>query len=607
MKKTISLLLAFCFLFALLPAVGLTASAGGGTTYNLFSCDFEEATDIDNWSFVDNDGEANGWISSVGFFDEEELSTTGHFLMSASYVNAGAESYFGGASGVQNPDNLAVTPEIEIPEGGSATLSFDLFAVDSMYPKEKISVYYFYDGNYYDLFSETLDETATAEAPKTVTVDLIEYVGTKGRVCFRHHESYDQFMVGLDNVSVFWTGEEEDLSDIPSVGVLVNAPVVGAEISTDASVNSEYEGYYIVGVSWSPDDAYFAKDINYNVTVTVEAEPGYCFNEDTFFHINGKAATVLSRSADQAKISYTFPVAEELPVFLEVSYNYEEVNINIGEPVLLEVTCTNLPAAAEDITYQWYAADAPNLWGEALYGANGKTLALNGDVVGTMYFRCQISCNVGGVVISTNPEEFVTVKVNVVSGGRPSMFFDDVTTADWFYGDVEYVYYNGLMNGTSTNTFSPQLSTTRGMIVTILYRLEGSPEVTGTCPFSDVPAGAYYEAPITWAAENEIVNGMGDGTFAPESNITREQLAAIFFRYAKYKGIYDEDDCVMTGGFKDQDKVSPWAYEAMSWAIGVGLIGGSNESDGLYLLPQGNALRCQVAAILHRFCNYFFD
>lgn len=607
MKKTISLFLAFCFLFALLPAVGLSASAGGGTGYNLFSCDFEEASDLDSWSFADNDGDANGWISTVGFFGDDELKSTGHFLVSASYVNDIATGNFGGTAGPQNPDNSASTPEFDVIEGGKTTLSFDIFAVDPSYSKEKVTVYYSCGEELNILFSETLDDTATMDTPKTVTVDLSEYAGTKGSIIFRHHETYDQFMVGLDNVFVSWESEESELFDIPSVGVLVSEPAAGAEVSTDAATNSEYSGYYIANVSWSPDDSHFVAGKSYCVTVTVETEPGYCFNEDTFFHINSKAATVLSRGADQAKISYTFPVAEELPVFLEVSYNYDEVDIVIGEPVLMEATCTNLPAAAEDITYQWYVADAPNLWGELLYGATGKSLGFSGDVVNTLYFHCRISCNVGGVVISTNPEEFATLKVNISAGGRPSMFFDDVTTADWFYGDVEYVYYNGLMNGTSTTTFSPQLSTTRGMIVTILYRLEGSPEVTGTCPFSDVPAGTYYEAPITWAAENEIVNGMGDGTFAPESNITREQLAAIFFRYAKYKGIYDEDDCVMTGGFKDQDAVSPWAYEAMSWAIGVGLIGGSNESDGLYLLPQGNALRCQVAAILHRFCNYFFD
>lgn len=187
---------------------------------------------------------------------------------------------------------------------------------------------------------------------------------------------------------------------------------------------------------------------------------------------------------------------------------------------------------------------------------------------------------------------------------RPSMFFDDVSVDNWFNSDVEFVYYNGLMYGTDTNLFSPHLSTTRGMIVTVLYRFEGEPVLSGDCPFTDVRPGSYYDDPITWASENGIVLGIGNNQFAPEKNVTREELATILFRYAKYKGVYDEDDCVMLGGFSDLDQIADWAYEPLSWAVGCDLINGSNEADGLYMLPAANAERCQVAAILHRLYNY---
>ncbi|MGN1307235.1 MAG: S-layer homology domain-containing protein [Faecousia sp.] len=183
----------------------------------------------------------------------------------------------------------------------------------------------------------------------------------------------------------------------------------------------------------------------------------------------------------------------------------------------------------------------------------------------------------------------------------PSMYFDDVKTADWFYGDVEFAYYYRLMNGVGNNKFDPNGSCTRGMIVTILYRMKGEPGHSGKNPFTDVKADQWYTDAVIWAAENGIVEGVGNGKFAPEENITREQLATILCRFAKTEGVYKEEDCTMLVGFADQSKVSSWAADSMSWAVGVGLVGGSNEKDGLYLMPQGDAQRCQVAAIFQRF------
>ena len=175
--------------------------------------------------------------------------------------------------------------------------------------------------------------------------------------------------------------------------------------------------------------------------------------------------------------------------------------------------------------------------------------------------------------------------------------FSDVKTSDWFYDDVRYVCENGLMNGTGSGTFSPKATTTRGMIVTILYRLSGEPAVSGVCPFGDVAAGKYYEKAITWAAENKIVSGYADGTFGPDNAITREQLAAILYRYAKLKG-YDTSKSNKLDSFKDADKVSSWAVEAMQWANAEGLINGKGNS---MLDPQGKATRAETAAILMRF------
>ena len=178
--------------------------------------------------------------------------------------------------------------------------------------------------------------------------------------------------------------------------------------------------------------------------------------------------------------------------------------------------------------------------------------------------------------------------------------FADVNPSDWYYDAVQYVSEQDLMKGTSDTAFSPNVSTSRGMLITILYRLTGNPDIAADCPFSDVARGSYYEDAITWGAQEEIITGYRSGTFGPDDPITREQLAVIFYRYARYLGM----DAVTTAenltGFADDDTVSEYAVAAMNWAVGAGLINGVG--NGL-LKPQGNAVRAQVAAMLQRFCE----
>ena len=177
--------------------------------------------------------------------------------------------------------------------------------------------------------------------------------------------------------------------------------------------------------------------------------------------------------------------------------------------------------------------------------------------------------------------------------------FKDVKTADWFYNDVKYVYEKGMMAGTAADVFAPNATTTRAMIVTILYRLEGSPAVTGTSAFVDVPAGQWYTDAVNWAAANQIVKGTSATTFAPNASITREQMAAILYRYAQYKG-YDVTKKADLSGYSDNSQVSAYAKDALAWANAAKLINGVANTT---LAPQGNATRAQVSAILHRFCD----
>ena len=175
--------------------------------------------------------------------------------------------------------------------------------------------------------------------------------------------------------------------------------------------------------------------------------------------------------------------------------------------------------------------------------------------------------------------------------------FTDVSEKDWFYNDAMFVYKNGLMLGTSKTLFSPHGTVTRGMMATILWRMEGSLAPKGENSFTDVEAGRWYADAITWTTENGIFAGYSMDKFGPDDPITREQLTAIFYRYAVYKGY----KLTVTGNldkFEDADKITDYAKMVMQWAVGNGLIKGKSEN---LLDPQGTATRAEIAAMLHRF------
>ncbi len=175
--------------------------------------------------------------------------------------------------------------------------------------------------------------------------------------------------------------------------------------------------------------------------------------------------------------------------------------------------------------------------------------------------------------------------------------FDDVSKGDWFYKDVEYVYNEGIMDGVSKREFAPNETLTRAMIVKILYRIEGEPAGYRSSDFNDVESGRWYTGAVAWAAEKEIVKGYGNGKFGPNDPVTREQLAAILYRYTQYKGWSTTAASGSLKGFADAASVSSYAVDAMNWAVDEGLLKGANNK----LSPKSNATRAQVAAIIHRY------
>ena len=202
----------------------------------------------------------------------------------------------------------------------------------------------------------------------------------------------------------------------------------------------------------------------------------------------------------------------------------------------------------------------------------------------------------------TMPASAVTVKASFAKDDTPvetGLPFTDVKADDWFFEAVKYVYDNKLMDGTSSTTFAPLMTTNRAMIVTILWRLEGSPVVNYAMNFSDVESGVWYTEAVRWAAAEGIVKGYSDTVFAPDDTVTREQLATILYRYAGYKE-YDVSAKGDLTTFADGSTVSTWAADGMTWAAGAQLITGK---DGGKLDPTGTATRAEVATILMRFCE----
>ena len=214
----------------------------------------------------------------------------------------------------------------------------------------------------------------------------------------------------------------------------------------------------------------------------------------------------------------------------------------------------------------------------------------NGDAV-------RVTANRNGTYTFEQPRGRVTIEVTFVrtDSGLP---FIDVAANAWYYDAVAYAYENGLMSGTASNLFSPNATTTRGMIVTMLYRLEGEPRVSGTSTFDDVADGVYYTDAVIWANANGIVTGYDETTFGPNDAITREQMAAILYRYAQYKGYDTAQGGMAIREYEDYENISEYALKAMGWAVSQGLVTGTSSTT---LTPDGSAIRAQVATIFQRF------
>ena len=226
-----------------------------------------------------------------------------------------------------------------------------------------------------------------------------------------------------------------------------------------------------------------------------------------------------------------------------------------------------------------------NIWSFTVTAEDGVTTAVYTVTVNTAALPEPITPGVDNKKPASKPE----VKLP----------FTDVSTSDWFYDDVAFVYKNGLFSGTDSRSFSPNASMTRAMLVTVLYRIAGEPAVKGTAPFRDVEKNSWYTNAVIWAYQNNVTNGVSATEFAPEQNVTREQMVTFFARYAKLAGV-DTSATGSLSAFVDASSVSAYAVPAMTWAVSVGLINGVGENK---LDPTGNSTRGQVATVIVRYAT----
>ena len=211
------------------------------------------------------------------------------------------------------------------------------------------------------------------------------------------------------------------------------------------------------------------------------------------------------------------------------------------------------------------------------------------------------SSSSGGIKIPTGTPTLPVVPAPGTTGGQTPAkkeFTDVHPFGHWATEDIDYVYENGIMKGISETEFAPEASLTRAMLVTVLYRLEGEPAVNKSIPFLDVDMGAYYADAVSWAKQVGIVKGVSDTEFAPDSNITREQIATIMHRFAEYKGYDVTQGGMLIREFNDYEEISEYALTAMAWTVNSGLFKGKGENN---IAPEENATRAETAAILHRF------
>ena len=390
-----------------------------------------------------------------------------------------------------------------------------------------------------------------------------------------------------------------DAVDFTLSGYELGKKVVEVELATSTNGvtwdgENKYDGAYAVWQgeyentpSLIPADstAAFAADTQYWLSVSLKAVDGYDISALTIDNIklNGVAAAGFDANMIDGSMQATFKLnklTESTPTEYTISFDVNGGNGTIASQTTSGHKLTSLPNATRSGSYSFVG------WFTAASGGTEITLTYEFTADTTVYAHWTYtgSSGTGGGTTPTQP-------------AAPKLPFTDVSEDDWFYADAAYLYEKGVMKGTADETFAPSRSVTRGQLAAALYRMAGEPAVTAKAAFTDVPADYWCAAAITWAAENGVVTGYGDGGFRPADAVQRQELAAMLFRFAVYQGMSAVTLEENLAPFADRADVAAYAIPAMNWAVGQGILQGKDGS----LLPQAPVDRAQLAAMLRRY------
>lgn len=356
---------------------------------------------------------------------------------------------------------------------------------------------------------------------------------------------------------------------------------ITAEFSDSLYVETYYSSWNGTVVTY---DRYWDKEteFDYGDTVYVEITPkdGYTIDKISITDsVTGKSVSYNESSTEKNVYYFTMP---EHPVLVKVEFK-EGYSITVADTKYGKITVSEKNADEDDrITITVEPDYGYQLTWLSIKAKDGTKVSYSeGYTKNTYYFYM--------------PDQDVTISATFSRGTLP---FTDVKSTDWFYDAVSFTYNMGIMDGVETNKFSPSTTITRGMVVTMLWRMAGEPYASGTY-FDDVSYGRYYTTAVAWSARNNIIEGSGANTFGVNDPITREQLAVILYRYAKYMNYSTTTSSLY--GYDDANKVSSWAKDAMGWAVRNGVIGGVTNTT---LCPNNTATRAEVAQMFMNFYDF---
>ena len=236
------------------------------------------------------------------------------------------------------------------------------------------------------------------------------------------------------------------------------------------------------------------------------------------------------------------------------------------------------------------------------YNKNLKWTSSNNSIATVSSTGVVTGKGVGTVTIKATSRDGTAVSASKTITVKSGVPFNDIKVSAWYFDALTYMYSNRYISGTTSTTFSPNMNLSRGMLVTILWNMEGRPNVSGANKFSDVTnVNAWYYKAIIWASQNRVVNGYKDGTFMPNKDITREETAAILMNYSKYKGKYNTTKLADLGKYGDNNLISPWAKTAMQWAVGNRVVNGIN--NGTLLSPNTTATRAEAITMIKNYVD----